>query len=151
MLILSTYRVTVHPSYLRKVFSFVIFIKDRYAKPSLPKKAEILEACLRSVPWVELKSHERTNWDLFTKYSSPKSREQTNIPAQLCCCPGKTNFIHCSLNAGFFGKLKKVISPSQPKTLRCFVSLTGAVSHFGGCILRRSHFEGCIRHKGCLI
>jgi len=30
--------------------------------------------------------------------------------------PEKTNFIHCSLDAGFFGKLKKVIFPSQPKT-----------------------------------
>jgi len=56
------------------------------------------------------------NWDLFTKYSSIKSWEQTNISVQLRCCPGKTIFIHCSLNAGFFGKLKKVIFPSQPKT-----------------------------------
>ncbi len=27
-----------------------------------------------------------------------------------------TNCIHCSLKAGFFGKLNKVIFPSQPKT-----------------------------------
>ncbi len=30
--------------------------------------------------------------------------------------PRKTNCIHCSRNAGFFGKLNKVIFPSQPKT-----------------------------------
>lgn len=29
MLILSTYRVVLHPSYLQKVFSFIIFIKER--------------------------------------------------------------------------------------------------------------------------
>ncbi len=56
MLILSTYRVVLHPSYLQKVFSF---------------KAKLLD---------------------------------------------KTNCIHCSHNAGFFGKLNKVIFPLQPKT-----------------------------------
>ncbi len=35
---------------------------------------------------------------------------------KLFCCPGKTNCIHCSRNAGFFGKLNKIIFPSQPKT-----------------------------------
>ncbi len=35
---------------------------------------------------------------------------------KLHCWPGKTNCIHCSRNAGFFGKLNKVIFPSQPKT-----------------------------------
>ncbi len=30
--------------------------------------------------------------------------------------PGKTNCFHCLRNAGFFGKLNKVIVPSQPKT-----------------------------------
>ncbi len=30
--------------------------------------------------------------------------------------PGETNCIHCYLNAGFFDKLNKVISSSQPKT-----------------------------------
>ncbi len=35
---------------------------------------------------------------------------------KLRCCPGKTNYIHCSRNAGCFGKLNKVIFPSQPKT-----------------------------------
>ena len=39
MLILSTSRVTMHPSYLRKVFSFIIFIKERYAVPSLSEKS----------------------------------------------------------------------------------------------------------------
>uniref|UniRef100_A0A672RI29 DEAD (Asp-Glu-Ala-Asp) box polypeptide 54 n=1 Tax=Sinocyclocheilus grahami TaxID=75366 RepID=A0A672RI29_SINGR len=31
MLILSTYRVVLHPSYLQKVFSLIIFIKERYS------------------------------------------------------------------------------------------------------------------------
>ncbi len=31
MLILSPYRVVLHPSYLQKVFSFIIFIKERYS------------------------------------------------------------------------------------------------------------------------
>jgi len=39
MLILSTYRVVLHRSYLRKVFSFIIFIKDTYAVPSLSEKS----------------------------------------------------------------------------------------------------------------
>ncbi len=45
MLILSTYRVVLHPSYLQKVFSFIIFIKERYRLRFSPKKAELLEAC----------------------------------------------------------------------------------------------------------
>ncbi len=53
---------------------------------------------------------------LFIKHSSPKWQEQTNTRAKLCCFPGKTNCIHCSCNTGFFGKLNKVIFPSQPKT-----------------------------------
>ncbi len=39
-----------------------------------------------------------------------------NTLEKLCCCPGKTNCIHGSRNTGFFGKLNKVIFPSQPKT-----------------------------------
>ncbi len=38
MLILSTYRVVLHPSYLQKVFSFIIFIKERYSFTILSEK-----------------------------------------------------------------------------------------------------------------
>ncbi len=38
MLILSTYRVVLHPSYLQKVFSFIIFIKERYRFTILSEK-----------------------------------------------------------------------------------------------------------------
>ncbi len=40
----------------------------------------------------------------------------TNTLEKLRCCPGKANCIHCLRNAGFCGKLNKVIFPSQPKT-----------------------------------
>ncbi len=40
----------------------------------------------------------------------------TNKHTKLCCFPGKTNCIHCTHNSRFFGKLNKVIFPSQPKT-----------------------------------
>ncbi len=46
------------------------------------------------------------NWALFIN----------NTLAKLCCFPGKTNCIHWSHNAEFFGKLNKVIFPLQPKT-----------------------------------
>ncbi len=49
-------------------------------------------------------------WALFIKRSS------TNTFEKLHCCPRKTNCIHCSRNAEFFGKLNKVIVPLQPKT-----------------------------------
>ncbi len=39
MLILSTYRVVLHPSYLQKVFSFIIFIKGRYRFTILSEKS----------------------------------------------------------------------------------------------------------------
>ncbi len=39
MLILSTYRVVLHPSYLQKVFSFIIFIKERYRFTILSEKS----------------------------------------------------------------------------------------------------------------
>ena len=57
-----------------------------------------------------------STWALFIKHSSLKWREHTNALATLCYCPGKTNCIHCSCNAGFFGKLNTVIFPSHPKT-----------------------------------
>ncbi len=39
MLILSTYRVVLHASYLQKVFSFIIFIKERYRFTILSEKS----------------------------------------------------------------------------------------------------------------
>ncbi len=53
MLILSTYRV-VHPSYLQNVFSFIIFIKERYRFTILSEKSR----APGGAPWVELKSDE---------------------------------------------------------------------------------------------
>ncbi len=51
-----------------------------------------------------------SNWALYIKRSPKKTLEK------LCCCPEKTNYIHGLCNAGFFGKLNKVIFHSQPKT-----------------------------------
>ncbi len=39
MLTLSTYRVVLHPSYLQKVFSFIIFLKERYRFTILSEKS----------------------------------------------------------------------------------------------------------------
>ncbi len=52
MLILSTYRVILHPSYLQWVCSFIIFIKERYSCTILSENRR------ESAPWAELKSHE---------------------------------------------------------------------------------------------
>ncbi len=38
MLILSTYRVVLHPSYLQIVFSFITFIKEQYSFMILSEK-----------------------------------------------------------------------------------------------------------------
>ncbi len=51
-----------------------------------------------------------SNWALFIKRSSTKHLRNS------IAAPEKTNYIHCSRNAGLFGKLNKVIFPSQPKT-----------------------------------
>ncbi len=53
MLILSAYRVVLHPSSLQKVFSFIIFIKERNSFTILSKKSS---APGGGVPWAELKS-----------------------------------------------------------------------------------------------
>ncbi len=55
MLILSTYRVVLHPSYLQKVFSFIIFIKERY-RFTIPLRKK--PSSWRRVVWAELKSDE---------------------------------------------------------------------------------------------
>ncbi len=54
MLILSTYRVVLHPSYLQKVFRFIIFIKERYRFTILSEKSR----APGGVSWAELKSEE---------------------------------------------------------------------------------------------
>ncbi len=59
MLILSTYRVVLHPSYLQKVFSFIIFIKKRY---SFTIRSENSRAP-RGAQWAELKSDEHLSAD----------------------------------------------------------------------------------------
>ncbi len=68
MLILSTYRVVLHPSYLQKVFSFIIFIKERYSftifsekKPSSWRRAVWAELKSEGVSWAELNS-EGVSW-----------------------------------------------------------------------------------------
>ncbi len=153
MLILSTFRVVLHPSYLQKVFSFIIFIKERYSFTILSEKSR---APGGGAPWAELKRDEylsaitsktqtfdavsltvcsseswpksfiagtapcfiiewcentASNWALFIKRSS------TNTLEKLRCCPGKTNCIHCLRNAGFFGKLNKVLSLTTKNTI----------------------------------
>ncbi len=59
MLILSTYRVVLHPSYLQKVFSFIIFIKERYSFTILSEKSRAPGGAL----WEELKSDEHLSAD----------------------------------------------------------------------------------------
>ncbi len=59
MLILSTYRVVLHPSYLQKVFTFIIFIKERYSFTILSEKSR----APGSAPWAELKSDEHLSTD----------------------------------------------------------------------------------------
>ncbi len=151
MLILSTYRVVLHPSYLQKGFSFIIFIKERYSFTILSEKSR----APGGVSWAELKSDEHlsadrqpntdiwcrftyhvqfwimtgifiagtapsfiikrcansaSNWALFINV-----HQQTHLRNSVAA-PEKTDCIHCLRNAGFFGKLNKVIFPSQPKT-----------------------------------
>ncbi len=55
MLILSTYRAVLHPSYLQKVFSFIVFIKERYSFTILSEKSRA-PGC--GAQWAELKSDE---------------------------------------------------------------------------------------------
>ncbi len=59
MLILSTYRVVLHPSYLQKVFSFIIFIKERCSFTILSEKSR----APGGAPWLELKSDEHLSAD----------------------------------------------------------------------------------------
>ncbi len=60
MLILSTYRVVLHPSYLQKVFSCIIFLKERYSFMVLsPQKSR----AAGDTPWAELKSDEHLSAD----------------------------------------------------------------------------------------
>ncbi len=59
MLILSTYRVVLHPSYLQKVFSFIIFIKERYSFTILSKNSQ----APGGAPWAELMIDEHSRVD----------------------------------------------------------------------------------------
>ncbi len=60
-----------------------------------------------SIKWC---ANPASNWALFIKCSSTDKLAKN--------CPGKTNWIQCSRNAGFFWKLNKVIFTLQPKTQR---------------------------------
>ena len=51
-----------------------------------------------------------------TFFTEMTKTQHTNALATLRCFPRKTNCIHCSCNAGFFGKLNTVNFPSHPKT-----------------------------------
>ncbi len=59
MLILSTYKVVLHPSHLQRVFSFIIFIKERYSFTILSENTR----APGGVPWAELKSDEHLSAD----------------------------------------------------------------------------------------
>ncbi len=151
MLILSTYRVVLHPSYLQKVFSFIIFIKERYRFTILSGKKP---SSWRHAVWAELKSDEHllrlptkqsfdavslticsseswpgsfiagtapsfsikrcanpaSNWALFIKRSSTKHLRNS------IAAPEKQTISTVHVTVGCFGKLNKVIFPSQPKT-----------------------------------
>ncbi len=125
MLILSTYRVVLHPSYLQNFFSFIIFIKERQFYNFLRNKAELLEATVGGAKeWRALKA-------LFIKCSSTKTLEKLSFLPQI------TNCIHCLRNAVFFGKLNEVIFPSQPKT-HFFRDILPELAPF-----RMKHVDGC--------
>ncbi len=59
MLILNIYRVVLHPSYLQKVFNFIIFIKESYSFTILSEKSRAPGGVL----WAELKSDEHLSAD----------------------------------------------------------------------------------------
>ncbi len=59
LLISSTYRVVLYPSYLQKVFSFIIFIKERYSFTILSENSR----APGGVSWAELKSDEHLSAD----------------------------------------------------------------------------------------
>ncbi len=139
-----TWVFTERITYLQKVFSFITIIKERYSfrkQPSSRRWVELKsdEHLLQSptkqpfdavsltiwssesrpgsfiagtAPSFSIKpcANPASNWALLIKRSS------TNTLEKLRYCPEKTNCIHCSRIAGFFGKLNKVIFPSQPKT-----------------------------------
>ncbi len=122
MLILSTYGVVLHPSYLHKVFSFIIFYKRKiqlydslWKQPSSwrrvvggAKEWSVSLTVCGSESWpgsliasfsIKRCVNPASNWALFIKRSS------TNTLEKLCCWPGKTNCIHCSSNEAEQGYL----------------------------------------------
>ncbi len=146
MLILSTYRVVLHPSYLQKVFSFIIFIKERYSFTVLSEKSR----ALGGAPWAELKSDEhlrqsrtKQSFDVVSltvcsseswpgsfiagtapsfsikRCANPASNWAAFIKLSLrnsVAAPEKQTAFTVHVTLGSFGKLNKVIFPSQPKT-----------------------------------
>ncbi len=59
MLILSTYKVALHPSYLQRVFSFIIIVKEIYSFTILSENSP----APGGAPWAELKSDEHLSTD----------------------------------------------------------------------------------------
>ncbi len=151
MLILSTYRVVLHPSYLQKVFSFIIFIKERYrftilseksrapggvpcggakewwALAPIANKTQTFDAVSLTIcsseswpgsfiagtaPSFSIKrcANPASNWALFIKRSSTKHLRNS------IAAPEKQTISTVHVTVGCFGKLNKVIFPSQPKT-----------------------------------
>ncbi len=137
MLISSTYRVVLHPSFLQKVFSLIIFIKERYSFTILSEKW-----LSGGVPWAKLKSYghlsadRQQNRDIWCRWSfiagtapsfsikrcaNPASnwasfikRSSTSTLEKLRCCPGKTNCIHC-LMLGSSGSWTRLSFPHNQK------------------------------------
>ncbi len=134
MLILSTYRVALHPSYLQKVFSFIIFIKERYSFTILSEKSR---APGGGAPWwtageqfwimtgicyswdrsiFQFQTMHKSSVELGLVYKTFVSKHTWETPL----LPRKTNCIHCSRNAGFFRKLNKIISQPKHTSLETF-------------------------------
>ncbi len=86
-----------------------------YLLPALPNHDRDFYRWDRSIFQYQTMCKSSVILALFIKHSSLKWRE-TNKHTKLCCFPGKTNCIHCTHDSRFFGKLNKVIFPSQPKT-----------------------------------
>ncbi len=72
MLILCTYRVVLHPSYLQRAFSFIGLIKEWYSFMILPKKSRVPGG----VPWAKLNIDKhlhadcQLNTDIWCRFTS---------------------------------------------------------------------------------
>ncbi len=126
MLILSTYRAVLHPSYLQKVFSFIIFIKERYSFTILSENSWAPGCGQNTDIWClftySLQFRIMTgifySWDrsIFQYQTMCKSSIElglvykTFVNKHTCetpLLPRKTNCIHCSRNAGFFWRAEE--------------------------------------------